>query len=82
MRITCNKGHTKVVISAVDVLCTARYIEVFNDKDEYVMTEPGIRLDGLDTDNSPDHNTKADHIFLLQHSFNEPVAKCRIKVKD
>jgi hypothetical protein len=56
---------------AVDILCTARYMEVYGSSGMYIETVKGTSVE-----------TTADgqEIYLLQHSFEAALARCRVKV--
>ena len=60
----------KMVVTAIDVLSTAKKIEVSASTGEYLMTAKGIRLDV---------GTKRK-LFLTQHTFEEAQDKCSLKV--
>ena len=58
-------------ISAVDVVCDARRMEVFDDTDEYLSTVTGemVDLEGY------------DKVYMLSHSFHPPVKAFKTRVR-
>ena len=69
-----DSNHT---ISAVDVLCSAKFMELYSAHGEYLCTAEGVRIDGeIASDDKDDHGK----LYCLQHSFDAPVETFKLKV--
>ena len=62
-----------LVIDAIDVICSARHIEVFLSTGEYLTTSDGLRVD--------DQLRCQQKAYMVPCSFDVPVASCQLKVR-
>ena len=65
------------VVSAVDVLCSAKFMELYSGHGEYLCTSEGVRIDGEIAVSGLDSDQK---LYCLQHSFDTPVVSVTLKV--
>lgn len=63
-----------MAISAIDVLCNARHMEVFSHTGEYMTTCTGIRIDEAIEVECP------EKLYLLQYTFEEPTSSFSARV--
>lgn len=69
--VSVNSASSAARITAVDVLCTARHMEVCDSTGEYLETAAGVKVQ--DTDAGP--------VYLLQHTFDRVTAGCTLNIK-
>lgn len=62
-----------IKISAVKVVCTARRMEIFGSKLEYISTEKGLCVDDI-CDNLP------YSVYMIQHSFKMPCSEMMLNL--
>ena len=67
-------------ISAIDLVCNARRMEVFGVKRDYLTTEEGMFLDLGGSGEELIEGGISGKSYLIQHNFDEPVTNCQIKV--
>ena len=69
-----DQGHA---ISAIDVLCSARFMELYSVHGDYICTSEGVRIDGEVEISGQDGQEK---LYCLQHSFDVPMMSFILKV--
>lgn len=68
-----------IKVSAVDIVYTARRMEVFGSKCEYILTQKGLCVDEVIC--SEDQNNKLPYsLYLIQHSFDRPCTEIMINL--
>lgn len=72
LSISC-KWPLQMKIDAVDILASARHVELFSSSGEYLTTLQGFRVD--------EELGCHDRLYALQHSFENPVSKFTVKVR-
>ncbi|ELT99956.1 hypothetical protein CAPTEDRAFT_200522 [Capitella teleta] len=70
--IACKCQSPATNISAIDVLCSARHMEVFSRLGEYEATCEGIHID--------DDIIGSQRLYLLQHTLEEPTPSASFKL--
>jgi Domain of unknown function (DUF4506) len=61
-----------MVVDAVDIICSARHIEMFSTVGEYLATSDGVRVD--------DELECQRTAYMLPCSFKPSVSQCQLKV--
>ena len=63
---------SQTVIDAVDVICSARHVEIFSSSGEYLMTSDGLRVD--------EDIACERKAYMIPCSFEPSVSSCKLQV--